>query len=320
MEPNDTTSDGPAQPPSTAPADLPAAPAESSATPAELPAAPADLPAAPAESSATPAELPAAPADPSAAPAESPAPPAAPARPRGRTALLIAAAALLGISGGTAVGYGIQAERPPTPLPALSQMDLAYPAKALPADKAPAPLPASQDRRVKTDGDLRKLLLDRPAGWSENNADWLEDGWMTVGDLARDFESEDSMFEYFLESDIRRIAGASWVKGEDREVAIQLVQFSAGASTSARDFANGQRAYMAGPEAGAGNEGDPVKGSGEGRYYLYEVEREPGYEPFYRARALMNRGDVMVEIDLYDSRPISKRDIRTLAEQQLERL
>ncbi|MFJ6848983.1 hypothetical protein ACIQM3_00375 [Streptomyces sp. NPDC091271] len=250
-------------------------------------------------------------------------PPVAPGRqrPRGRTTLLIAAAALLGISGGTAVGYGIQAERPPTPLPALSQAELAYPAKALPADKAPAPLPASQDRQVKTDGDLRKLLIDRPAGWSENkDADWLQDGWMTVGELARDFDEEDSMFEYFLESDIRRIAGASWVKGADREAAIQLVQFSSGVGTSAAEFANGQRAYMADPEDGAGNEGDPVKGSGEGRYYLYEVDREPGYEPFYRARAVMNRGDIMIEIDLYDSRPISKKDIRTLAEQQLERL
>ncbi|MFE3515361.1 hypothetical protein [Streptomyces sp. NPDC059166] len=250
-------------------------------------------------------------------------PPVAPGRmrPRGRTALIIAAAALLGISAGTAVGYGIQAERPPTPLPALSQAELAYPAKPLPADKVPPPLPASQDHQVRTDGDLRKLLLDRPAGWSEDkDADWLNDGWMTVGDLARDFREEDYMFEYFLESDIRRIAGASWVKGADREAEIRLVQFSSGTHTSAEEFADGQRAYMGSPERGAGNEGHPVKGSGAGRYYLYEVDRKPGYEPFYQARAVMNRGDIMIEINLYDSRPISKKDIRTLAERQLERV
>jgi hypothetical protein len=285
LEPNDTISDAPAAEPA-------AVPAEAAAVADEQPAAP-------------------------------PAPPAAPGRPRprGRTTLLIAAAALLGISGGTAVGYGIQAERPPTPLPALSQAELAYPAKALPTDKVPAPLPASQDRQVKTDGDLRELLLDRPAGWSDNTyADWLHDGWMSVGELARDFDEQGPMFEYFLESDIRRVAGASWVKGADREAVIQLVQFSSGVSTSAADFADGQRSYMADPEEGAGNEGDPVKGSGDGRYYLYEVDREPGYEPFYRARAVMDRGDIMIEVDLYDSRPISKKDIRTLAEQQLERL
>ncbi|MFE4216568.1 hypothetical protein [Streptomyces sp. NPDC056844] len=249
-------------------------------------------------------------------------PPATPGRqrPRGRTALLIAAAALLGISGGTAVGYGIQAERPPTPLPALSQAELTYPAKALPSDKAPAPLPASQDRRVRTDGDLRKLILDPPAGWSEDkDADWLDDGWMTVGGLARDYEDQGGMFEYFLESDIRRIAGTGWKKGEHREATITLTQFSSGPSAMASDYAEGQRSYMA-DDAYAGNDGDLVKGSGEGRYYLYDVDREPGYEPFYRARAVMSRGDIMVEINLFDSRPISKKDIRTLAEQQLERL
>ncbi|MFE5241152.1 MULTISPECIES: hypothetical protein [unclassified Streptomyces] len=251
------------------------------------------------------------------------APPAVPARPRprGRTTLLIAAAALLGISGGTAVGYGIQAERPPTPLPALSQPRLEYPAKALPADKVPAPLPASQDRQVKTDGDLRKLIIDRPSGWSENkDVDWLDDGWMTVGSLARDFYSEDTMFEYLLEADIRRVAGAAWKKGEHREATVRLVQFASGVNTSAEEFADGQRSYMSGTEEGAGNEGDPVKGSGDGRYYVYGVDRKPGYLPFYRARAVIHRGDVMVEINLFDTRTISKKDIRTLAERQLERL
>lgn len=305
MEPNDTTPDVPAEP-------TPTSPAGPTASPAETPAAPADRPAAPVNPFA-------APADPFAAPAETPAVPARP-RPRGRTTLLIAAAALLGISGGTAVGYGIQAERPPTPLPALSQMELAYPAKALPADKVPAPLPASQDRLTRTDGDLRKLLLDRPAGWSENKAAyWLDDGWMSVGDLARDFEGDGGMLEYFLESDIRRIAGAAWKKGAHREATIRLVQFSSGADTAAADFADGQRSYMTEADH-AGNEGDLVKGTGEGRYYLYVVDRQPGYLPFYRARAVLHRGDIMIEINLFDTRPISKKDIRTLAERQLERV
>ncbi|MFE4691542.1 hypothetical protein ACFRH6_15965 [Streptomyces sp. NPDC056749] len=251
---------------------------------------------------------------------EASAAPAVRPRPRGRTALLIAAAALLGISGGTAVGYGIQAERPPTPLPALSQAELAYPAKALPADKVPAPLPAAQDRQVKTDGDLRKLLIDRPAGWSENeDADWLNDGWTSVGLLARGYEDEGGMFEYLLESDIRRVAGASWTKGEHREATITLAQFSSGTDAMAEDYAEGQRSYMA-EDDHAGNNGDLVKGSGEGRYYLYDADLEPGYEPFYRARAVMHRGDIMIEINIYDTRPISKKDIRTLAERQLERV
>lgn len=243
------------------------------------------------------------------------------ARPRGRTALIVAAAALLGIAGGTAVGYGIQAERPPTPLPALSQADLVYPAKALPADRAPDPLPASQDRQVRTDGDLRKLLMDRPAGWSDNKSvTWLSDGWIGLDDYARDFKSEDSMLTYLLETDVRRVAGAAWKKGQYREANVWLVQFGSGAGAGAVEHAEGQLSYMPGTKDGAGNEGDPVAGSGNGRYYVYDVVREPGYMPSYRARAVVQRGDIMIEVNMFDTEPISKKDIRTMAERQLERL
>ncbi|MFD4859921.1 hypothetical protein [Streptomyces atratus] len=256
-------------------------------------------------------------ADPGAAPVAAP----VVKRPRGRTALLIAAAAVLGIAGGTAVGYDVQAGRAPTPLPALSQPDLAYPAKALPADKVPDPLPASQDRRLRTDGDLRKLLADRPAGWSEDKAALgFRDGWLGVDEYALTFRDKGAQYEYFLEFDMRRIAGAAWKRGQYRTAETYLVQFRSGVEQEARDLAEGQRSYMPGTEFGAGNDGDPLKGSGNGRYYLYEVERKPGYLPSYRARAIVYRGDIMADINIYDTVPISKKDIRTLAERQLERL
>lgn len=257
---------------------------------------------------------------------EEPQPPqAVPAkrRPRGRTTLIIAAAAVLGIAAGTAVGYGVQAGRAPTPLTTLSQPGLGYPAKALPAGQVPDPLPASQNRQVRTDGDLRKLLIPRPAGWSENkDMDMVsvQDGWMGVENYALDFEDEDFMFGRLLEADIRRVAAAAWKKGEHRMANVWLVQFRSGAALGAFDHAEDQRAYMPEEEHGAGNEGDAIKGSLHGRYYLYEVEREPGYMPVYRARAVFDRGDVMAEINMFDTEPISKKDIRTLAEQQLERL
>ncbi|WP_406496117.1 hypothetical protein [Streptomyces sp. NBC_00846] len=263
--------------------------------------------------------------EPGAAPATAvepvPAPAAVARRPRGRTALLIAAAAVLGIAGGTAVGYDVQAGRAPTPLPALSQPDLAYPAKALPADKIPDPLPASEDRQVKTGGDLRKLLADRPAGWSDDrSAPGLGDGWLGVDHYARFFEDEGPMYEYFLELDIRRIAGAAWKRGQYRTAETYLVQFGSGTVQGAQDFAEGQLAYMSGTEVGAGNDGDAIKGSGNGRYYLFEVERKPGYLPSYHARATVYRGDIAADIHIFDTVPISKKDIRTLAERQLERL
>ncbi|MEV6165080.1 hypothetical protein AB0L71_24795 [Streptomyces sp. NPDC052052] len=241
-------------------------------------------------------------------------------RPRGRTALLIAAAAVLGIAGGTAVGYHVQAGRAPTPLPALSQPDLAYPAKALPADKVPTPLPASEDRQVKTDGDLRKLLADPPAGWNESDTSALGGGWLSVDAYARFFDDEGPMYEYFLEQDIRRVASSDWTRGQNRTAETHLVQFSPGPLNAAQDFGDGQRGYMSGTAFGAGNDGDPIKGSHNGRYYLYEVDRQPGYLPMYRARAIMYQGDIMVDINIFDTAPISKKDIRTLAERQLERL
>ncbi|MFE1256323.1 hypothetical protein [Streptomyces fungicidicus] len=92
-------------------------------------------------------------------------PPVTPQRRRGRTAALVAVAAVLGVVAGTCAGYLVQADREPTELPPLSQ-------PVLPQAKggAPEPLSADEDRRVKTDGDLRKLLIKKPRGAKE--ADW----------------------------------------------------------------------------------------------------------------------------------------------------
>ncbi|MFV5995643.1 hypothetical protein ACNPQM_25215 [Streptomyces sp. NPDC056231] len=259
-------------------------------------------------------------APPAVVPAPVAGPVSAPVKPRsrGRTALLIAAAAVLGIAGGTAVGYGVQADRAPTPLPALSQPNLAYPAKALPSDQVPDPLPVSQDRQMKTDGDLRELLIDRPSGWTDQKQPRLDDGWMSVDTYARDFERADRAFEYLVESDIRRVAAASWTKGRYRTVNVWLVQFRSGARTGAADHAEDQLYYLTGDDDVV--ESEPLKGSGNGRCYVYKADLKPGYLPLYRARAVVQRGDIMAEINMFDTRTISKKDIRMLAERQLERL
>ncbi|MFD7444568.1 hypothetical protein [Streptomyces sp. NPDC059909] len=241
-----------------------------------------------------------------------------PARRRGRTALIITAAAVIGLVGGTAVGYGVQADREPTALPALNQPNLAYPAKPLPDDKRPAPLSAAEDHKVKTDGDLRKLLLAKPSGARKADWWWLNDGWVDTAGYALDFESEDYMFETLVEADIRRVAAVAWEQGEFKNTNIRLVQFRSG--EGAREHAEGQHGYMPEDEDGAGNEGDALKGSGNGRYYVYKVQEKAGYLPLYRARAIFQRGDIMVDINIFDTKRISKNDIRSLAERQLERL
>ncbi|MFE4649480.1 hypothetical protein [Streptomyces sp. NPDC056707] len=302
MEPKDTIPDGPAEPPVQVEAQVqavePPAPAAMVAPVTEPVAGPAAAPVTESDVLATPGKP----------------------RPRGRTALLIAAAAVLGIAGGTAVGYGVQADRAPTPLPALSQPNLAYPAKALPADKVPDPLPVSQDRQRKTEGDLRELLLSKPSGARNAKFPFQTKGWMSLDVYALEFESEDYMFETLAEADVRRIAAANWSQGQHRDVGIRLVQFRSGAELGASDHANDQLDYMPYAKDGAGNEGDPIKGSGNGRYFLYKAVNKPGYLPVHQARAIGQRGDVMFDINIFDTVPISKKDIRTLAERQLERL
>ncbi|MFI5756468.1 hypothetical protein [Streptomyces sp. NPDC051569] len=246
--------------------------------------------------------------------------PAVPPRRRGRTALLIAAAALVGIVGGTATGYGIQAHRPPTALPPLSQPDLMYPAKPLSEGKAADPLSAKEDHQVRTSGDLRDLLIGKPSGARDPKVPSRENGIVTVYTYAHDFEEPDYQLAYLLEEDVRRIARVSWDQGAFREVNVELVQFRAGTLLAAQDYAEGQMSYMPDAKEGAGNDGDPIKGSGNGRYYLYKADRKPGYEPVYHARAVAQRGDIMFDIHVFDIKPISKKDIRTLAERQLERL
>ncbi|WP_254705859.1 hypothetical protein [Streptomyces vilmorinianum] len=242
-----------------------------------------------------------------------------PARRRrgGRAVALIAAAAVLGIVGGTAVGYGIQAEREPTPLPALNQPALAYP-KPLPEGQAPKPLPASEDRKAKTDGDLRKLLLPKPAGAQKPEfAD--ADGWMTVPQYVGYFNHPRRALNYQLESRIRRVATTSWRTGTYRTTSIRLVQYRPSDMLGAQDHAENQMDYMP-DEDYARSEGDPIKGSANGRYYVFPVKREAGYLDHYQARAYFYRGDIMVEIFISDTKKISKKDISSVAERQLGRL
>ncbi|MFJ5143106.1 hypothetical protein [Streptomyces sp. NPDC088707] len=235
-----------------------------------------------------------------------------------RTVGLIAVAAVIGLVGGTAVGYGIQAEREPTALPALNQPGLAYPAKPLPEGEKAKPLPASEDLRTKAEGDLRKLLLPKPAGAKKSEfAD--ADGWMPVSAFASQFNRPGNALDDQLEIGIRRIAVASWATGEYKETEIRLVQYRAGDVLGAQEFVEEQQAYM--PEEDfAESEGTELKGSANGRYYVFPVRKKAGYLDMYEARAYFYRGDIAVEIFVIDTRKISAKDIRSLAERQLGRL
>ncbi|WP_329120561.1 hypothetical protein [Streptomyces sp. NBC_01465] len=247
-------------------------------------------------------------------------------RRRGRTTLIVVAAAVLGIVAGTAVGYKIQADRPPTPLPVLAQEGLTYPAKAAAKGQEPAALSAKEDTLVRTDGDLRKLLIPKPRGARTasfpvfKGGTMPRDNWLTPADYAYEFTDEAQSFTYDAEKDIRRIAAADFQQGEFKMTSVRLVQFRDGVSEGASDSAVEQQSYMSDSQDGAGYDGDAVKGSGNARYYIVPVENKPGYLPNYGARAIGYRGDVMFDISIFDTHKISKSDIRALAEQQLGRL
>ncbi|MFF4537754.1 hypothetical protein [Streptomyces aureus] len=228
-------------------------------------------------------------------------------RRRGRTTLIVATAAVLGLVAGTCAGFLVQAHRAPTRLPSLSQPVLNQ-AKG----PGPEPLSAAQDHRVKTNGDLRKLLLTRPKGTKV--PDWApeRDGWLPLAAYADSLKNADREFADLIKAEFRRAVGVSWTEGSAYSVQIRLVQYrqeeylSAAGQASGWDVRN-TRSW-------------PVPGASDGMVYLSDPERKAGYLPFYKAQATASRGDIAMEIWIYDSKPIPKSKIMDLAKRQLERL
>ncbi|MCT9077122.1 hypothetical protein [Streptomyces fulvoviolaceus] len=242
---------------------------------------------------------------------ETPVEPLVRPRRRGRTTLLIAGAAVLGLVAGTCAGYLVQADREPTKLPPLSQPVLKQ------AKGEAEPLSAAQDRRVKTDGDLRKLLLKKPAGAKESDlAD--DDGWMELADYADLFEHPENAFGNLISEEFRRAAVTSWKVGSTYGVEIRLIQYRQEETLQAPVSAENEQ-YWA--DAEDGTESWPVAGSGNGMAYVHtEPDTEPGYLPQYSAEAIAWRGDILMEIYVWDTKLISKKKIMDLAERQMERL
>lgn len=250
--------------------------------------------------------------------AADPVAPAVAVRPRRRglrTVGLIAVAAVIGLVGGTAVGYGIQAEREPTALPPLNQPGLAYPAKPLPKGQEPDPLSAAEDHQAKAQGDLRKLLLPKPASARIDG----QDGWEALDTYADDFTRPAGALEFELDADIRRIATRAWRVGPYKRVEITLGQYRSSAGMGASEYVlNQQRIAIS--EGRSDSLGHAVKGSTNGRYFVYPVRRQAGYLDAYDARAFIQHGDIAVTIIVYDTKKIPESEIRSLAERQLGRL
>ncbi|MEU4984536.1 hypothetical protein [Streptomyces sp. NPDC021969] len=258
---------------------------------------------------------PAAPAVDEAAPADAPAPGegAGRRRRRGRTALLIATAAVLGLVVGTCTGVLAQAGREPTKLPPLSQAALARG-----EGKAPKPLSADQDRQVRTDGDLRELLLKKPRGAEE--LDWLEgsDGWMDLTGYAGTFQDLGNAFENLLDNEFRRAVVTGWEVDGAYTVEIRLIQYRQEEALAASMASRGGQYYA----GGDGTEDWAIPGTWDGRVFIDE-QPVPGFESAafpYRAEAHASRGDIAMEIWVSGAKRVDKKTIIDLAERQMERL
>ncbi|MFF1624062.1 hypothetical protein [Streptomyces sp. NPDC058272] len=229
-------------------------------------------------------------------------------RRRGRAALLIATAAVLGLVAGTCAGYLVQADREPTKLPSLSQPVIAQAKGA-----GPEPLSAAQDRRVKTDGDLRKLLIKRPKGARDVDYPAGQDGWLSLGDYADQLKNADQEFGDLVSAEFRRAVSTEWRMGNTDSVAVRLVQY--------RQEENLGAAERAGNWNVDGASGRPIPGTSDGMAYVTDKpDTKPGYLPLYTAQAHAWRGDIAMEIWIYDTKPISKAKIMDLAKRQMERL
>lgn len=250
-------------------------------------------------------------AEPDPEPGPEPGPESRPRR-RGRTTLLIAVA-VLGVVAGTCTGFLVQAGRAPDKLPSLAQATLTQ-AKG----PAPEPLSAAQDRNVKTDGDLRKLLLKRPSGARDPEYTVGDDGWLNLAAYAETFEKPAEAFGDLVSDHFRRAAVIDWREGSTLSVEVELVQYRQEESLAAADAADGAY-YWA--EHESRTDSWPIPGTGDGMAYVHHTpDSEAGYLDMYGAEAHAWRGDIAMDIWVYDTKPIPKKKIMDLAKRQMERL
>ncbi|MDX2396189.1 MULTISPECIES: hypothetical protein [unclassified Streptomyces] len=238
-------------------------------------------------------------------------------RRRGRATLLIAAALVLGTLAGTVTGYAIQYHREPTPLPPLAQRKLDAP-KPLAADGATTLKSINANRWHKSDDDLTKLLLEPPAG-----AKVLESpAYESLDFFAADYENPEGALRDFVTAGLRRVALTSWSTDDRYYVDVRLIQFRELAG--ADEHQKNHDTYMSGPKY-AGNPGVSIPGVPDDLGHVWvdsKAQQKPGYEPHRGSRAVVRRGDVVLEIFYSDNRggKIAESDVIDLAKRQLERL
>jgi len=150
-----------------------------------------------------------------------------------RTGRLFAGALVLGVLGGVAAGYAVQASRQPTPLPPLTTSQPRYLPSGIYQGLAPAVLPAAQDDATTTEGDLTKLLLPTPSGANTSNSDFVGQ-MMSIGQDAYYCDDQVNCFTTDYSEGIEAIADTEWTTSDGFFVEIRMYRFVPGESSVAR--------------------------------------------------------------------------------------
>ncbi|MFE2414011.1 hypothetical protein ACFXDE_37360 [Kitasatospora sp. NPDC059408] len=228
--------------------------------------------------------------------------PRVPRRPR--PVLLAVCGLVLGVLGGGGVGYAIQAQRPPTPLPPLQVALPSYPA----ATVDPTAFAAEQPQPLAIDGDLRKLLLTAPEGskpWGENPD---KPSWVSAGDLAEHTGDAVREFKDLNSRGFRRAVEVDWQK-DDVKYRVSLIQYAPEHAGEAKSRATVFRTQ-------------PFEKGANGGYKVFD---QPNYwsdskDPYYYGHAVAQRGTVVMEVEIFGAKPVTSNAVEDLAKQQWERL
>ncbi|MEV6681751.1 hypothetical protein AB0N09_33500 [Streptomyces erythrochromogenes] len=233
----------------------------------------------------------------------------------GRTTLLIAGAAVLGVLAGTVTGYAVQYHREPTPLPPLAQQKMDGPKPAAMND-ATSRRSINATRWHKADEDLAKKLLDLPGGAQDSFS-----GPVSTDAFSADYFLEPSEAVGSLIRDAKRLATARWSENDRNFIEINLLQFRD--REGADGFYTEIVRYM--PEKDhAGNTGKDLPGAPADFGHMWidsKAHEKPGYHPLRQARAVVRRGDIVMSIEYTNNRgEVDEKALVELAKRQMERL
>ncbi|MET9571628.1 hypothetical protein ACFYNW_31105 [Streptomyces virginiae] len=238
-----------------------------------------------------------------------------PRRRAGRTTLLIAGAAVLGVLAGTVTGYAVQYQRQPTALPPLAQQQMAGPKPAAMND-ATSRRSINANRWHKADEDLAKKLVDLPGGVQDSFS-----GPVSTDTFSAEYFLEPSEAVGSLIRQAKRLATARWSENDRNFVEINLLQFRD--RGGADDFYTEIVQYM--PEKDhAGNTGKDIPGAPSDFGHMWidsKAHQEPGYHPLRQGRAVVRRGDIVMSIEYTNNRgEVDEKALVELAKRQMERL